>query len=54
MSATVSTIVKLVAAGTSENEILTAYLYLEREDIRAALLAAQHHRSRRNIVTMRA
>lgn len=34
---TVSMIVKLVAAGMSEGEILATYPYLEREDIRAAL-----------------
>ena len=34
---TVSMIVKLMAAGMSEGEILAAYPYLEREDIRAAL-----------------
>jgi uncharacterized protein (DUF433 family) len=30
-------VVKLVAAGMSEDEILDSYPYLEREDIRAAL-----------------
>lgn len=34
---TVSMVVKLVAAGMSEDEILDSYPYLEREDIRAAL-----------------
>jgi uncharacterized protein (DUF433 family) len=37
MRVTVSMVVKLVAAGMSEDEILAAYPYLEREDIRAAL-----------------
>ena len=34
---TVSTIVKLVAAGMTEDQVLEAYPYLEREDVRAAL-----------------
>ncbi len=34
---TVATVVGLLAAGHSENEILESYPYLEREDIRAAL-----------------
>ena len=34
---TVSMVVKLVAAGMPEDEILASYPYLEREDIRAAL-----------------
>ena len=34
---TVGTIVGLLAAGHSEEEILQAYPYLEPEDIRAAL-----------------
>jgi len=37
MRVTVGTIVGLLAAGRSEDEILTAYPYLEREDIQAAL-----------------
>ena len=35
---TVGTVVGLLAAGHSEDEILSAYPYLEREDIRAALI----------------
>ncbi|MEO8268996.1 MAG: DUF433 domain-containing protein [Aureliella sp.] len=34
---TVGTIVGLLATGSSEDEILVAYPYLERDDIRAAL-----------------
>lgn len=34
---TVGTILGLLAAGRTEDEILEAYPYLEREDIRAAL-----------------
>ncbi len=34
---TVGTIVGLLATGSSEDDILDAYPYLEREDIRAAL-----------------
>jgi len=37
MRVTVGTIVGLVAAGRSVQEILTAYPYLEEEDIRQAL-----------------
>jgi uncharacterized protein (DUF433 family) len=37
---TVGTILGLLAAGRSEEEILNAYPYLEREDIRAALTYA--------------
>lgn len=37
---TVGTIVGLVASGNSVEEILAAYPYLEREDIRQALTSA--------------
>ena len=37
---TVGTILGLLAAGRSEEEILAAYPYLEREDIQAALTYA--------------
>jgi uncharacterized protein (DUF433 family) len=37
---TVGTILGLLAAGRSEDEILAAYPYLEREDIQAALAYA--------------
>jgi uncharacterized protein (DUF433 family) len=37
---TVGTLLGLLAAGRSEDEILDAYPYLEREDIRAALTYA--------------
>jgi len=37
---TVGTIVGLLASGHSEDEILKAYPYLEKEDIRAALTYA--------------
>ncbi|MBI1790869.1 MAG: DUF433 domain-containing protein [Acidobacteria bacterium] len=40
MRITVGTIVGLVAAGHSFDEILTAYPYLEEEDIRQALAYA--------------
>jgi uncharacterized protein (DUF433 family) len=40
MRVTVGTILGLLASGHSEDEILTAYPYLEREDIRAALTYA--------------
>lgn len=37
MRVTVGTVVGLLAAGHSEDEILKAYPYLEREDLREAL-----------------
>ena len=37
MRVTVGTVIGLLAAGHSEDEILAAYPYLEREDIRQAL-----------------
>ena len=37
---TVATLLGLLAAGRSEDEILAAYPYLEREDLRAALAFA--------------
>lgn len=37
MRVTVGTILGLLASGHSEDEILRAYPYLERDDIRAAL-----------------
>jgi uncharacterized protein (DUF433 family) len=37
MRLTVGTIVGLLASGRTEDEILAAYPYLEREDFRAAL-----------------
>jgi uncharacterized protein (DUF433 family) len=37
---TVGTILGLLASGRSEDEILNAYPYLEKEDIRAALTYA--------------
>ncbi len=37
MRVTVGTILGLLASGRSEDEILKAYPYLEREDLRAAL-----------------
>jgi uncharacterized protein (DUF433 family) len=37
MRATVSLIINLVANGTNDEEIIEAYPYLEREDIRPAL-----------------
>lgn len=40
MRVTVGTILGLLAAGKSEGEILAAYPYLEREDIRQALAYA--------------
>jgi uncharacterized protein (DUF433 family) len=40
MRVTVGTIVGLVASGRSDTEILAAYPYLEREDIRQALAYA--------------
>ena len=40
MRVTVGTILGLLASGRSEDEILKAYPYLEREDIRAALTYA--------------
>jgi uncharacterized protein (DUF433 family) len=40
MRVTVGTIVGLFAAGHSEDEILGAYPYLERDDIREALSCA--------------
>ena len=40
MRVTVGTIVGLMAAGHSEDDILKAYPYLEREDIRACLAYA--------------
>ena len=40
MRVTVGTIIGLLAAGHSEDEILRAYPYLERDDIREALAYA--------------
>jgi uncharacterized protein (DUF433 family) len=40
MRVTVGTIVGLLAAGHSEDDILKAYPYLEREDLREALAYA--------------
>lgn len=40
MRITVGTILGLLASGHSEEEILEAYPYLDREDIRAALTDA--------------
>ena len=40
MRVTVGTIVGLIASGHSETEILSAYPYLEEEDIREALAYA--------------
>lgn len=40
MRVTVGTIVGLLAAGRSEDEILKAYPYLEKEDLREALAYA--------------
>ena len=40
MRVTVGTIVGLIAAGRSDQEILEAYPYLEPEDVRAALAYA--------------
>jgi len=40
MRVTVGTVVGLLAAGHSEERILEAYPYLEREDVRAALAYA--------------
>jgi uncharacterized protein (DUF433 family) len=37
---TVGTVLGLLAAGQSENQILQSYPYLERDDIRAALAYA--------------
>lgn len=40
MRVTVGTVVGLVASGHSEDEILAAYPYLERKDVRQALAYA--------------
>jgi uncharacterized protein (DUF433 family) len=40
MRVTVGTIVGLLAAGRSTEDVLSAYPYLEREDIQAALAYA--------------
>lgn len=40
MRVTVGTIVGLLAAGRSTDDVLTAYPYLEKEDIQAALAYA--------------
>ena len=42
MRVTVGTVVGLVASGRSWPEILSAYPYLEEEDIRQALAYASH------------
>jgi len=42
MRVTVGTVVGLLAAGRSTEEILEAYPYLEREDVQAALAYAAH------------
>jgi uncharacterized protein (DUF433 family) len=46
MRVTVGTIVGLVASGRSDAEILAAYPYLEREDIRQALVYSRNPESR--------
>ncbi|MFL6201885.1 MAG: DUF433 domain-containing protein [Thermoanaerobaculia bacterium] len=47
MRVTVGTILGLLASGHGEDEILRAYPYLEREDIKAALSYATPKRPRR-------
>ena len=42
MRVTVGTVVGLLAAGRSTEEILEAYPYLEREDVQAAVAYAAH------------
>lgn len=49
MRVTVGTIVGLVAAGRTDEEILAAYPYLEREDIREALRYAAWRAEEREI-----
>ena len=44
MRVTVGTIVGLLAAGHSEQEVLKAYPYLEADDLRAALAAREAQR----------
>lgn len=47
---TVGTILGLLAAGRSEDEILSAYPYLEREDISAALTYATWRLEEREVM----
>ena len=47
---TVGTILGLLSAGRSEDEILSAYPYLEREDIRAALAYATWRMEEREVL----
>lgn len=49
MRVTVSTVVGLIAAGHSEEDILREYPYLEREDIRQALSYAAWRAEEREI-----
>jgi uncharacterized protein (DUF433 family) len=49
MRVTVGTIVGLIAAGRSEDEILRAYPYLEPEDLRAALTYAAWRSEERDL-----
>ena len=46
---TVGTIVGLLAAGHEQDEVLAAYPYLERDDIRAALAYAAWRREEQEI-----
>ncbi len=49
MRVTVGTIVGLIAAGRTEQEILKAYPYLEPEDLRAALSYAAWRSEERDL-----
>ena len=49
MRVTVGTLVGLLAAGRTEQEILSAYPYLELEDLRAALTYAAWRAEERDI-----
>jgi uncharacterized protein (DUF433 family) len=43
MRVTIGTVVGLLAAGRTEEEVLKAYPYLEKEDLREALSYTQVH-----------
>ena len=53
MRVTVGTIVGLLAAGRTEDEILAAYPYLEREDLRAALAYATWRAEEKDVPLVR-
>ena len=52
MRFTVAQLLELLAAGMTNEEILTDYPYLEEADVRAALLYAAHIANARTIIAL--